>query len=105
MDLNHYVVTPGVNGALPRESVHSPFFNEVLRVGNHNSSTYRAWVIDVHRRFHRNWELEVSYVHSSALEDAEDYNQIIGNDPGLTEDVYGYLDYDVRDVLKVNGRR
>jgi hypothetical protein len=48
-------------------------------------------------------ELEVSYVHSRAKGDAEDYNQVVGNDTGLGEDVAGFLDYDVRDAVKVNG--
>jgi hypothetical protein len=103
-DLNHYIVSPGAAGGLPLESVHNPFFNEVLRVGNLNASTYRAWQLEIHRRFHRNWEVEASWVHSRAEGNGEDYNQSLGNDPGLSENELGYLSYDMRDVVKVNAR-
>jgi hypothetical protein len=104
VDVNHYVVAPGTPTAPARLSVHNPLFNQIQLVGNFNSSRYRAWELDLHRRFRRNWELEASYVFSHGEGSAEDYNQTLGNDPGLTDMEYGDLDYDVRHVVKVNGR-
>lgn len=104
IDINHYVVTPGTPLSPARLSVHNPLFNQVQLVGNFNASTYRAWQMELHRRLHRNWELDASYVYSRAQGDAEDYNQALGNDPGVTDSEYGFLDYDVRHVVKVNAR-
>ena len=104
VDVNHYVVTPGAPGIPARLSVHNPLFNQVQLVGNFNASTYRAWQVELHRRLRRNWELSLSYVYSRAEGNAEDYDQTLGNDPGLTDDEYGFLDYDVRHVAKLNAR-
>ena len=104
VDVNHYVVAPATPFRPARLSVHNPLFNQIQLVGNFNSSQYRAWQLELHRRFRRNWEVEASYVYSHAEGNAEDYNQTLGNDPGLTDEEYGYLDYDVRHAVKVNAR-
>lgn len=104
VDVNHYVVVPATPFRPARLSVHNPLFNQIQLVGNYNSSKYRAWELAVHRRFLRNWELEASYVYSHAEGNAEDFNQTLGNDPGLTDEEFGPLDYDVRHALKVNAR-
>lgn len=104
VDVNRYVVFRSGVGRPAYEALHSPFFDQILRVGNYNTAEYRAMQLEVHRRLYHDWEIQGSYVYSKATGDAEDYNQTLGNDPGLTGDERGYLDYDQRHVVKLNTR-
>lgn len=89
---------------IPDLYAYNPFFNQINRVGNFNESDYKAYQVEMIRRLHRNWELEASYVWSKATGQAEDYNQVLGNDPTTVQDEYGYLAYDQRHFVKVNAR-
>jgi len=78
----------------------SPSFNQVLRIGNYNSSEYEAYELKVLKRLHRNWQMHMSYSWSRAWGQAESYASSLGNDPQTKDDEEGYLDYDQRHVLK-----
>jgi len=78
----------------------SPSFNQVLRIGNYNSSEYEAYELKVLKRLHRNWQMQMSYSWSRAWGQAESYASSLGNDPQTKDDEEGYLDFDQRHVLK-----
>ncbi len=89
---------------LPDLRLSSPFFNNVYLVGNFNASNYEAYVVELTRRYYQNWELQASYTWSKAIGQAEDYNSSLGDDPANTDDEVGFLSYDQRHVVKINGR-
>lgn len=82
----------------------SPFFNNIYLVGNFNSSNYEAYILELTRRYYQNWELQASYTWSKAIGQAEDYNSGLGDDPSNADDEVGFLSYDRRHVVKINGR-
>jgi hypothetical protein len=83
--------------------INNLFFNQVLRVGNFNDARYTAIEVELRRRLARRWEFQASYVYSRAQGQAEDFQSRAGNDPSVTESEYGYLDFDQRHVVKLNG--
>ncbi len=89
----------GPNGVPDLYTV-SPAFNQVLRIGNYNSSQYDAYEVKVVKRLHRNWQMQMSYTWSRAFGQAESFASQIGNDPQTKDDEEGFLDYDQRHVLK-----
>jgi hypothetical protein len=127
VDLNHHTLPDPVRGGLldqlgailhdpdgnepdlaipdgkPDLYIDNPFFNQILRIGNQNEARYRAIEIQASRRLSRRWALDASYVYSRATGDAEDFQARVGNDPSTFEAEGGYLDYDQRHVVKVNG--
>jgi hypothetical protein len=82
--------------------VRNNFFNQVLRVGNTNSSRYNAFEVELRRRLARRWQLQGSYTYSRAVGSAEEFQSRLGNDPSVVESEYGYLDFDQRHVVKLN---
>jgi hypothetical protein len=104
---------PGRNDGTPKEVqlpdgkpdlfIENPFFNQVLRVANSNTARYNAIELELRRRLSRRWEMQGSYVYSRAIGNAEDYLSKVGNDPSVTESEFGYLSYDQRHVVKLNG--
>ena len=78
------------------------FYNQVLRVGNTNSSAYNAFEVELRRRLARRWQMQSSYTYSRARGAAEDFQSRLGNDPSTVESEYGYLDFDQRHVVKLN---
>jgi len=82
--------------------IQNPAWGDVLVVGNSNTARYRAAVLEIVRRFYRSWQMEVSYTWSKAVGDAEDFNQLLGNDRTTVEDERGPLLYDQRHVFKLN---
>jgi hypothetical protein len=82
--------------------VRNPFFNQVLRVGNTNTSSYGAFEVELRRRLARRWQMQGSYTYSRAQGAAEDFQSRLGNDPSTVESEYGYLDFDQRHVVKLN---
>jgi hypothetical protein len=78
------------------------FFNQVLRVGNANEASYRAFELELVKRLARRWEMQTSYTYSRALGAAEDFQSSLGDDPSTVETEFGYLDYDQRHVVKFN---
>jgi hypothetical protein len=88
----------------PDLEVLSPYYGRVLEVSNLNEATYEAYIVELERRYYRNWELRASYTWSEALGQAEEYSQALGDDLTNTEDEFGPLSYDVRHSVKVSGR-
>ncbi|HYV20103.1 MAG TPA: carboxypeptidase regulatory-like domain-containing protein [Verrucomicrobiae bacterium] len=127
VDLNHHTLPDPVRGGLldqlglilhdvlgtasdlpipdgkPDLYLENPFFNQVLRVGNFNEARYRAIEVQASKRLSRRWGMDASYVYSRATGDAEDFQSRQGNDPSTIEPATGYLDYDQRHVVKLNG--
>jgi outer membrane receptor protein involved in Fe transport len=87
---------------MPDLYVLSPHWDELLLVGNFNSTDYEAFVLELVRRQYRNWQMNASYTWSEAIGDAEDFNQELGNERNLFENERGYLAYDQRHVVKVS---
>ncbi len=82
--------------------VQNPGWGDVLEVGNFNSARYRAFVTEFVRRQYRGWQMEASYTWSKAEGQAEDFDQLLGNDPTTAKDEEGFLAYDQRHAVKVN---
>jgi len=104
-DPNRPGVTPGAgvpNGA-PDLYVLNSNWNQILRVGNYNASTYTALELTIRKRLHRNWQMQASYTWSEARGDAESFTGLAGNDPAVSDLAAGYLDFDQRHVLKWQG--
>lgn len=88
----------------PDLEVASPFYQSVYEIGNYNDATYEAYIVELERRYYRNWELRASYTWSEALGQAEEYNSALGDDLTNSVDERGPLSYDVRHAVKVSGR-
>jgi hypothetical protein len=71
-------------------------------VGNFNSATYDAVIVEFVRRMYRSWMMNASYTWSEAIGDAEDFDQILGNERILSDDERGLLSYDQTHVVKIN---
>jgi len=87
------------NGAPDLYTVNNGF-NQILRIGNNNSSDYEAYELKVVKRLHRNWQMQASYTWSKATGQAENFQSGLGNDPQTKDDEAGYLDFDQRHILK-----
>ncbi|HXU12117.1 MAG TPA: hypothetical protein VN898_09145, partial [Candidatus Binatia bacterium] len=83
--------------------IHSFFFNQVLRVGNTNEARYNGVEVQLLKRLSRRWEMQASYSYSRAIGAAESFDSRLGNDPSTVEQEFGYLNYDQRHVVKLNG--
>lgn len=83
----------------------NPAWGSIYLIGNYNSLDYDAFEIVLTRRQYRDWQMDASYVWSEAVGDAEDYNQLLGDDASTLEDERGYVGYDRRHQLKVNATR
>jgi outer membrane receptor protein involved in Fe transport len=90
---------------LPDLYVMNPGWGEILEVGNYNTTDYEAWVLELVRRLYRNWQLALSYTWSEALGDAEDFDQVLGNERNLFEQERGFLAFDQSHVVKVNAMK
>ncbi len=81
----------------------NPFWGDILLIGNFNEIDYESYGVELVRRQYRSWELNGSYVYSTAEGDGEDFQQGFDNDPTVTAtDVKGYQAYDQRHVVKLN---
>src|SRR6185436_3489130 len=56
-------------------------FNQILRIGNFNSSEFESYELQITKRLHRNWQMQTSYVWSRAFGQAEAFQAAVGNDP------------------------
>lgn len=79
----------------------NPAWGTVLRVGNINRTKYDAAVLEVIRRYSRNWQLLGSYTWSRAIGQAEDFDQILGDDRTTIDSERGPLAYDQTHVVKI----
>jgi len=80
----------------------NPGWGEILLVGNFNTTEYDAVVLEFVRRMYRSWEMNFSYTWSEAIGNAEDFDQILGNERTLSDDEYGFLSFDQRNVVKLS---
>jgi len=87
--------TVSSNGAPDLYNV-NPNFNQVLRIGNFNSSLYRSIALELNKRLHRNWQMQASYTYSKIIGQAEAYGSVLGNDPSTKDDERGFLNFDQR---------
>jgi hypothetical protein len=87
------------NGAPDLYTVNNGF-NQILRIGNFNSSDYEAYELKILKRLHRNWQMQASYSWSKAFGQAEAYNSGLGNDPQTVDDEAGFLSFDQRHIVK-----
>jgi hypothetical protein len=83
------------NGAPDLYNV-NPNFNQILRVGNFNSSAFRSLSLELNKRLHRNWQMQTSYTFARATGQAEAFAQTLGNDPSTRDDEEGFLSFDQR---------
>ena len=80
----------------------NPAWGAILLVGNFNTTRYEAFVLELVRRLYRNWQMDSSYTWSKAVGDAEDFDQLLGNDRRAAQDERGLLAYDQRHVFKLS---
>jgi hypothetical protein len=89
--------------ATPDLYIHNFFFNQIYRLGNFNTSEYKGVEIQVTKRLSRKWQMDASYTYSRAQGDAESFLSALGDDPATLAYEYGYLDFDQRHVVRLNG--
>lgn len=82
----------------------NPLFNGAYWISNLNSTTYEAAILEVTRRWMRNFEYSMSYTWSRSYGQAEDFNQGLGDDPTIADDEAGPLSFDQTHVVKFYGR-
>lgn len=82
--------------------VQNPGWGEILTIGNFNRTDYRAMVVELVRRQYRNWQMNLSYTFSKATGNAEDFDQLLGNERNLIEDEAGFLSFDQRHVAQLS---
>lgn len=97
------VTIEGPDG-IPDLTAISPTISEIYRVGNFNSSTYEAYILELVRRFYQNWEMRASYTWSESLGQAESFAQALGDDATNADDEFGPLSTDQRHVFTLFGR-
>ncbi len=79
----------------------NPVWAQVMLVTNANSADYSAAVLQLTRRFSRGWEMQGNYTWSRALGEAEQFDQLVGDDAARLGEERGFLGYDQRHVVKV----
>jgi len=89
--------------ALPDLYIQNFFFNQVLRLGNYNTSKFTGVELEVSKRLSRKWQMDMSYSYSRAQGNAEDFLSALGDDPAAVGYEYGYLDFDQRHIVRFNG--
>jgi hypothetical protein len=92
-----FVLSPD---GLPDLYSYNPVWGQVMLVTNANTADYSAAVLELVRRYARGWQANVSYTWSRAIGDAEQYDQLLGDDPSAVQDERSYLSYDQRHVFK-----
>jgi hypothetical protein len=80
----------------------NPGWGEILVIGNFNEADYESYVVELVRRLYRDWQMNASYTWSKAEGNAEDFDQVLGNERNLVEDEQGYLSYDQRHVARLH---
>ncbi|MDH3786266.1 MAG: TonB-dependent receptor, partial [Acidobacteriota bacterium] len=91
-----------VPDGLPDLYNQNPAWGEILVIGNFNQTDYRALVLEFVRRQYRNWQMNFSYTYSRATGNAEDFDQLLGNERNLIEDEEGFLSFDQRHVAQLS---
>jgi hypothetical protein len=81
----------------------NPAWGQVMVVRNANSADYSGVLLELTRRYARGWGLQGSYTWSRAVGDAEQFDQLLGDEPAILGEERSYLAYDQRHVVKVVG--
>lgn len=97
------VLRPAPDGIPDIQSI-NPNFNQIYEVGNYNSSSADAVIVELTRRFYKNWEMKASYTWSEAIGQAEQFNSVLGDDPTNVQLERGPLAFDQRHVVTLFGR-
>jgi hypothetical protein len=92
-----------VPDATPDLYIYNFFFNQIFRLGNYNTSEYKGVEVEVTKRLSRKWAMNASYTYARAQGDAEDFRSALGDDPATLPYEYGYLNFDQRHVVRLNG--
>ena len=88
---------------LPDLFVRNPLFNQVLELGNVNSSDFHSWQFVVNRRLGKLWQMNASYTYSKVTGEADAYDALAGNDPGVPMDDVQVLEFDQTHAVKITG--
>jgi hypothetical protein len=81
----------------------NPVWGQVMLVTNANTADYSGLVLELIRRRADGWEMQASYTWSRAIGDAEQFDQLLGDDSSIVGEERGFLGYDQRHVVKVVG--
>jgi outer membrane receptor protein involved in Fe transport len=92
-----------VGDNIPDLFIYNYFFNQIFRLGNFNTSTYKGIELQITKRLSRKWQMDTSYTYSRTQGDAEDFQSALGDDPASLPYEYGYLNFDQRHVVRFNG--
>jgi len=79
------------------------FFNQIYEIANINSAAYKGIEVQLTKRLSRRWQMDASYTYSRATGAAESFQSSLGDDPSNVQNEFGYLSYDQRHVIKLNG--
>jgi len=89
--------------AVPDLYIYNFFFNQIFRLGNFNTSEYKGIELVISKRLSRKWQMDASYTYARAQGAAEDFTSALGDDPATLAYEYGYLNFDQRHVIRLNG--
>jgi hypothetical protein len=88
---------------LPDLYIYNFFFNQIFLLGNYNTSKFTGIELEITKRLSRKWQMDASYSYSRAQGNAEDFLSSLGDDPAAVPYEYGYLDFDQRHIVRLNG--
>jgi hypothetical protein len=94
-------LTPIADG-LPDLFRRNLLYNNVLFLSNLNQSEFNGFTLEFIRRLKRNWQVTASWTHGTAIGAADNFADESGNDPSLVDDEWGYMGFDIRNVVTVS---
>ncbi|HXV74830.1 MAG TPA: TonB-dependent receptor [Candidatus Polarisedimenticolaceae bacterium] len=80
----------------------SPYWGEIVSIGNLHSARYRAFRLEWTRRQYRNWELQADYTYSVLEGDAQDLDLLVGDERSRFEVAPGYQAGDQRHFFRAD---
>lgn len=80
----------------------NPSWGSIYLLGNYNTADYSSYSLEFVRRQYKGWQMEASYTYARAVGDAEDYNQLAGDDRSNAQFERSFLSYDRRHSVKIN---
>lgn len=82
--------------------IRNPQWGPIFRIGNYNSGRYDGVQLQLTRRQYNGWQMDASYTWSRNVGQAEDFEQVLGNDSSTLDDEKGYVGFDQRHSVKLN---
>lgn len=82
--------------------IRNPQWGPIYEIGNYNSGRYDGVQLQLIRRQYNGWQMDASYTWSRNVGQAEDFEQVLGNDNANLDDEKGYVGFDQRHVVKLN---